>query len=64
LIQKNGGRFIIRGGKITAIDGTPPKRMTVYVFDGVEKMQAWQDAPEQKELKDSRQGRQISFVRG
>ena len=42
LIKKNGGRYIIRGGKVTALDGTPPKRFTVYVFDSMEKMQSWQ----------------------
>lgn len=50
LIEKNGGKFIIRGGKTTSIDGTPPKRLTVYVFDSLEKEQAWQNDPEQKEL--------------
>ena len=50
LIKKNGGRYIIRGGKINAIDGTPPKRFTIYVFDNVEKMQSWQNDPAQKEL--------------
>ena len=48
LIEKHGGKYIIRGGKITAIDGTPPKRFTVYVFDNVDKLQAWQNDPAQK----------------
>jgi uncharacterized protein (DUF1330 family) len=48
LIQKNGGRYIIRGGKVTAIDGAPPKRFSVYVFDSADRMKAWQDDPGEK----------------
>ena len=51
LIEKNGGRYIIRGGTITAIDGTPPKRFTVYVFDSADRMLAWKNDPAQKEIK-------------
>jgi len=51
LVQKHGGRYIIRGGKIlTSLSGTPPAgRYTVYVFDSQEKMQAWRDDPGQKD---------------
>lgn len=53
LIQKHGGRYIIRGGKVTPIEGAPPKRFTVYVFDSPEKMQAWQgDQGEVKALRE------------
>ena len=52
LIQKHGGKFIIRGAKAASLDGDPPKaRTTVYVFDNVDKMQAWRDSAEYKELK-------------
>jgi uncharacterized protein (DUF1330 family) len=51
LIDKFGGRFLARGGKAEAVAGTPlPRRITIYVFDNMEKAQAWHDAPEQKEL--------------
>jgi len=51
LIQKHGGHYIIRGGKILmSLSGTPPTgRYTVYVFDSQEKMQAWRDDPAQKD---------------
>jgi uncharacterized protein (DUF1330 family) len=50
LIQKHGGHYIIRGGKILAsLSGTPPTgRYTVYLFNSQEKMQAWRDDPGQK----------------
>jgi len=52
LIQKHGGRYIIRGGKVVAsLSGTPPKdRFTIYVFDDEEKMKAWRDDPGQKDV--------------
>ena len=40
-----GGRYIARGGKITALDGTaPPQRFIAYAFDSVEKAQAFNNS--------------------
>jgi uncharacterized protein (DUF1330 family) len=51
LVDKFGGRFLARGGKAEAVAGTPlPKRITIYVFDSLEKAEAWHNAPEQKDL--------------
>jgi uncharacterized protein (DUF1330 family) len=36
-----GGRYLIRTDRITALDGTPPKRFVVIAFDTVEHAQAW-----------------------
>jgi Domain of unknown function (DUF1330) len=35
-----GGRYIVRGGKITMLEGEPPKGIVVIAFDSVEKAQA------------------------
>src|SRR5262245_26259238 len=43
-----GGRYIMRTDKITALDGTPPKRFIVIAFDSVEKAQAWSNSAAQK----------------
>jgi uncharacterized protein (DUF1330 family) len=51
LITSMGGKFIIRGGKTETLDGAPPKRVTVYVFDSMEKVQAWHNSAGAKELK-------------
>ena len=45
-----GGRYIARGGKITALDGTPPQRFIAYVFDSVEKAQAFNNSSYMKEV--------------
>src|SRR5215831_14842608 len=50
LVAKYGGKFMVRGGKIAEINGALPKRFTVYVFDTMEKVNAWKNDPEQKEL--------------
>jgi uncharacterized protein (DUF1330 family) len=45
-----GGQFVVRTDKITALDGTPPKRFVVIGFDSVEKAKAWDATPAQKEV--------------
>ena len=45
-----GGRYITRTDKITALDGTAPKRFIVIAFDSAEKAQAWSNLPAQKEV--------------
>jgi uncharacterized protein (DUF1330 family) len=45
-----GGRYIIRTEKITALDGTPPKRFVVIAFDSVEKAQAWKASESAKKV--------------
>jgi uncharacterized protein (DUF1330 family) len=49
-----GGKYIIRTGKTTALDGTPPQRLVVIAFDSVEKAKAWDSSPAQKEVNDLR----------
>ena len=51
LITSFGGRFLVRGGKTESIAGSPLRQRTaVYVFDTMDKLEAWRTAPEQKEL--------------
>jgi uncharacterized protein (DUF1330 family) len=51
LVQSFGGRFLARGGKTEAIAGLPPRQRTaIYTFESMEKMQAWRDSPQYKEL--------------
>ena len=45
-----GGRYLARGGKITALDGTAPQRYVILSFDSIEKAQAWYNSPGQKEV--------------
>jgi uncharacterized protein (DUF1330 family) len=48
-----GGRIIVAGsGKITPIEGEPPKsRVVVLQWESFEKIKAWINSPEYKELR-------------
>jgi uncharacterized protein (DUF1330 family) len=48
------GHFVTRTEKITALDGTPPKRFVIIGFDSVEKAKAWDASAAQKEVNDIR----------
>jgi len=50
VFKEQGGRYIARTQNITALDGTPPKRMIIIAFDSVDKAQAWNNSPAQKEV--------------
>jgi uncharacterized protein (DUF1330 family) len=45
-----GGRYITRTDKITALDGTAPKRFIIIAFDSAEKAQAWNNSTGQMEV--------------
>jgi uncharacterized protein (DUF1330 family) len=49
------GQFLARTEKITALDGTPPKRFVVISFDSVEKAKAWNGSAAQKEVNEIRE---------
>ena len=52
LIKASGGRLLAAGQKITAIEGEPPKpRVAVQVWDSLEKIQAWRNSAEYKEIR-------------
>ena len=46
VLQKYGGRFLARGGKIDYLEGDwRPKRVVIVEFESVEKAQAFSDSP-------------------
>jgi uncharacterized protein (DUF1330 family) len=50
--KASGGRALAQGGKVTVLEGQPPKgRVIVQVWDSVEKLQAWRNSKEFKELR-------------
>jgi uncharacterized protein (DUF1330 family) len=52
LIRENGGRILVAGGKTTAYDGDPPKtRVTMQVWDSMEKFQSYRNSAAYKELR-------------
>jgi uncharacterized protein (DUF1330 family) len=52
LIKASGGRLLAAGQKVTSIEGAPPKpRVAVQVWDSMEKIQAWRNSAEFKEIR-------------
>jgi uncharacterized protein (DUF1330 family) len=50
-IKAAGGKFIVAGGKTTAIEGEPPKsRISIQQWDSLEKVQAYRNSAAFKEL--------------
>src|SRR5262249_55998471 len=49
-MQAFGGKFLVRGGKVTPLEGDAPRRVIVTAFDSVDKAQAWRNSPGWKGL--------------
>jgi uncharacterized protein (DUF1330 family) len=50
-----GGHYLIRGGKIQALEGEAPNRVVVIAFDSTEKARGWYDSPAYQAIKSLRQ---------
>jgi len=63
VLEKYGGRFLVRGGRIHCIEGEwRPRRVVVVEFDSVEKAKAFNDAPEYAQAKAIRHRTAVSSV--
>jgi uncharacterized protein (DUF1330 family) len=52
LIKASGGRLVAAGQNVTSIEGEPPKkRVAVQVWDSMEKIRAWRNSAEFKEIR-------------
>jgi len=50
VIKSTGGTYLARGGKIVALEGEAPKRVTIVVYDSLEKAQASRNSEAWKAL--------------
>jgi len=56
LIQKHGGKYLVRGGKFTVLEGSwKPTRLVLFEFPNTAAVQALFDDPEYQPLKALRQ---------
>jgi len=63
LVKKFGGRYLVRGGKITTISGTwQPERIIVIEFDNTEQVNKWLKSPEYAEVSPLRENSTHSNV--
>ena len=52
IIKAAGGQFLAAGQKVTSIEGAPPKpRVAIQVWDSMEKIQAWRNSADYKEIR-------------
>jgi uncharacterized protein (DUF1330 family) len=55
-VEKYGGHYLVRGGgKTDALEGEPPKRITVIFFRSMADAQRWFASPEYSAIKPIRQ---------
>jgi len=56
VIKAAGGKYLVAGGKITTIEGEPPKpRVVIQQWDSLEKYQAYRDSAAFKDLLPTRE---------
>ena len=49
------GHYLVRGGKVQAVVGEAPKRITVIAFESAEKAHAWEYSPAYEAIKPMRE---------
>jgi uncharacterized protein (DUF1330 family) len=49
-LQPYGGRFLVRGGKLTNLEGDATGRFVVIEFDSLQNAQKWYQSPEYQAL--------------
>lgn len=55
-IEKYGGRFVVRGGAVEALEGDwRPGRLVILEFPSVEQARAWWSSPDYSEARAIRQ---------
>lgn len=57
-----GGKYAVRGGKVSSLEGEPSKRVIMIVFPSLEQAQAWYDSPRYREIMPIRQNSARSRV--
>jgi uncharacterized protein (DUF1330 family) len=56
-IEKAGGRFVVRGGAITTLEGPEEtRRLVILEFDSIEKAKAFYHSPDYERAKQEREG--------
>ena len=57
LVEKHGGRYLVRGGEMDVVEGTTPasRVMVVIEFPSLENARAWYNDPEYAPLIELRQ---------
>ena len=55
-IERYGGRFVVRGGRVDVLEGSwEPARVVIVEFPSLERARAWWESPEYAEARGIRQ---------
>ena len=50
-VEKYGGRYLVRGGQVTSLEGDwQPGRLVVLEFPSMEQFRRWFDSPEYRQI--------------
>jgi uncharacterized protein (DUF1330 family) len=61
IVKKFGGRYLVRGGKITTLSGTwRPERVIILEFDNAEQVHEWLTSREYAEVATLRESSTVS----
>jgi uncharacterized protein (DUF1330 family) len=50
-IKKGGGRVLATSLQVTPIEGTPPKRVAIQLWQSFAQLQAWRNSPDYQEAR-------------
>jgi len=54
-VQKYGGQYLVRGGRVDALEGDAPKRCVIQAWKSMADAHRWYDSPEYSEIRPIRQ---------
>jgi uncharacterized protein (DUF1330 family) len=49
-LERYGGRYVARGGRIESLEGEPPKRVVISTWKNIEDPKRWYRSPEYSEI--------------
>lgn len=56
------GHYLVRGGKVQAVEGEPPKRVVVLAFENADKARGWEYSPAYEAIKPMRHNSATSRI--
>jgi uncharacterized protein (DUF1330 family) len=61
-IARHGGKYVVRGGKVEALEGAQPKRVVVLEFPSMEAARSFYHSPDYSEARKIREAASNSRV--
>jgi uncharacterized protein (DUF1330 family) len=52
-VKHHGGKPLAAGPKVTPLDGAPPKRVVINLWDDMESLQAWRNSADYREARET-----------